>query len=202
MAKQSMLDGDTVAAKSRQEPVAEETKLSYSELLAQHKQLQIELKRRDEEAAQVANQAGGQPVRGVPRVDQSGPQYRFKIRGAGKSAAHLPEKTITCGDESEAKRIYCLETEDTAEDKHGRAVNPSEYRFEIVNLDEHIRQDAIRNKYRFSELRRKYNLGVTLSKEETQELSTLDTQFGAEARRVAAATGKAWNPSPQPVAVA
>lgn len=204
MTKQTMLDGPVTETMPQSEvdeqaSLSDDTAISYEELVAKNEKLQAELRRRDDEAARLVEQGGDGPVSRVPRVDTKGPQYRFVVRGAGKSAAHLPTKEIKCGDESEAKRIYCLETEDTAEGKHGRAVSPTEYRFDIVNRDEHVRQQSIRSAYRFNELRRKYNGGITLTKQETQELAKLEPIFGAEARRVAAATGKAWNESPQPV---
>lgn len=178
MSNKSMVD-------DKKNPQSKQDRPSYEDLAAKHQALETELARRDaEEARQV--QSGGQPVGRVPRVDKNSPQYRFEVSGSGPAGAHLPKRTITCGSEDEAKRIYCLETPDTAEGKSGRAVSPTEYRFTIVNLDEGKRKAAVRNKQRYAELSRKYSVGVTLTDQEKQELTKLEPQHSPEARREAA----------------
>lgn len=117
------------------------------------------------------------PLANVNRVDQKGPQYTFTVKGRGKSGAKLPVREIVCGDECEAKRIYCITTEDPHPDRPGQQINPTDYHFDIVNQGQAEVTATIQRKTRARVLQTRFTQGITMTDKERSEMERLSKEF-------------------------
>lgn len=136
------------------EPAVVEKTQREAELEAQIATLQDQLKARDESTTRA--------VRPSEKVTTGEDPYRFEVGPTSpKHKGVLPTKTVTCCDESEAIRWYCVTVADPS--NPAKQVDPVVYPISAKCLDEDKRQKRIHSAKYLAMIRSKAEAGNPLT---------------------------------------